>query len=313
MNGYVANTDFDWYSFLAAQPPVEEVNFWQPGGGNQTFRALKPGEPFFFRLKERRNVIAGFGWFARHERNVRSSLAWDAFGTNNGAPDLETMRQRIRMLRTSRPEHPDDPDVGCLMIAQPTFFPPERWIAQPNDFQRNIVQGKTYDVTAGEGRRIFDACIAAAAGKELSTVQGTVRIGENKARYGAPTPVRPRLGQGIFRVALHAAYEGACAVTREHSEPVLEAAHIQPYSQGGQHQVENGLLLRTDIHKLFDLGFVTVTTDHLFEVSSQLREEWNNGKTYYALRGQMIRLPKHPADRPAPALLAWHNDHVFRG
>lgn len=310
MNGYVANTDFDWYAFLAAQPALEEVNFWQPGGGKQAFRALNPGEPFFFRLRENRNVIAGFGWFARHVRNVRSSLAWQAFGTNNGAPDLESMRRRIRVLRTSQPEHADDPDVGCLMIAQPTFFPSDRWIAQPNDFRPNIVQGKTYDVTVGEGRRIYEACIDAAASSEMGTV---ARIAEGRARYGEPGLVLPRLGQGIFRIALDAAYEGACAVTGEHSEPVLEAAHIRPYSQGGPHHVENGLLLRSDIHKLFDQGYVTVKTDYRFDVSLRLDEEWHNGKTYYALRGRPIRLPKDPGDRPNCELLAWHNEAIFLG
>jgi putative restriction endonuclease len=309
MNGYVANTDYDWYAFLAARPPLDEVNFWQPGGGNQAFRALKPGEPFFFRLKQNRNVVAGFGWFARHERNVRSSLAWEAFGIKNGAPDLAAMRRRISRYRETLPAHPDDPDVGCLMIAQPTFFPPEQWIAQPNDFQQNIVQGKTYDMMSGEGRRIYEACIRAAASSEM---RGAAQVAEEHARYGEPTLVRPRLGQGIFRIALDAAYEGACAVTNEHSEPVLEAAHIRPFSLGGPHQIDNGLLLRSDVHKLFDLGYVTVTPNHIFAVSPRLSDAWHNGRTYYAFDGKPIRVPRSVPDRPDPALLAWHNQNVFR-
>ena len=45
MKGFVANTDFDWFAFLRARQPLEEVNFWQPSGGD-AFRALSPGEPF---------------------------------------------------------------------------------------------------------------------------------------------------------------------------------------------------------------------------------------------------------------------------
>jgi len=313
VNGYVANTDFEWYSFLSADSDLEEVNFWQPSGGQRAFRAIEPAEPFFFRLKSPYKAIAGFGWFARHEQRVRSSLAWDAFGTRNGAPDLESMRQRVRRYRTSEPEHPDDPDVGCLMIAQPTFFGTDRWVVEPSDWQANIVEGKRYDLTSGEGRRIYEACLDAAAASELSTGRGTVLIGEDRARYGEPTPVRARLGQGIFRVALQGAYEGACAVTGEHSLPVLEAAHIRPYAQDGLHQVNNGLLLRSDIHRLFDLGYVTVTTDHRFDVSPRLKEEWDNGRTYYALRGQPIRVPKDPRDRPAAEFLDWHNERIFLG
>ena len=61
--------------------------------------------------------------------------------------------------------------------------------------------------------------------------------------------VYPRLGQGSFRFAVEQAYQ-QCAVTKEHSILALEAAHIKPYSLGGFHEVNNGLLLRADIHKL---------------------------------------------------------------
>jgi len=47
------------------------------------------------------------------------------------------------------------------------------------------------------------------------------------------------------------------------------------------HEVSNGLLLRSDIHRLFDAGYVTVTPDYEFKVSGRLREDFNNGETYY--------------------------------
>jgi putative restriction endonuclease len=75
--------------------------------------------------------------------------------------------------------------------------------------------------------------------------------------------------------------------------------------------VRNGLLLRADIHRLFDRGYVTVTPELRFEVSGRLREEFENGKTYYALHGTTIRVPGPTTDRPDPALLRWHNEQVF--
>jgi putative restriction endonuclease len=51
---------------MRGRPELDEVNFWRPGG--QAFRALAPGEPFFFKLKAPRQGIAGFGLFARYER-----------------------------------------------------------------------------------------------------------------------------------------------------------------------------------------------------------------------------------------------------
>jgi putative restriction endonuclease len=95
--------------------------------------------------------------------------------------------------------------------------------------------------------------------------------------------------------------------------PVLEAAHIVPYAKGGLHEVSNGLLLRSDLHRLFDLGFVTVTPELTVEVSARLRGDYENGRTYYPLNGHGIETPPQAALRPDPQLLSWHNQDVFRG
>jgi HNH endonuclease len=75
-------------------------------------------------------------------------------------------------------------------------------------------------------------------------------------------------------------------LTGERTLPALEATHIKPYGDGGEYEAPNGLLLRRDIHSLFDAGYVTVTPDLRFEVSRRIREEFENGKHYYALQGQ---------------------------
>ena len=75
------------------------------------------------------------------------------------------------------------------------------------------------------------------------------KVAEQIPRYGPGQLIYPRLGQGSFKFAVEQAYQ-QCAVTKEHSIPALEAAHIKPYSLGGFHQVNNGLLLSADIHKL---------------------------------------------------------------
>ena len=93
-------------------------------------------------------------------------------------------------------------------------------------------------------------------------------------RYGEPMVVRPRLGQGAFRVIVTDAYERRCAITGERTLPVLEAAHIKPYGSGGPHELENGLLLRSDLHTLCDQGYVTVDADQLkVVVSNRIREK----------------------------------------
>lgn len=311
MRGFIGNTDFDWYSFLAQQPGIDEVNFWQPSANTQ-FRAVGRGEPFFFRLKAPHSAIAGFGYLASFSI-LPAWLAWESFGVKNGARDFDEMRARIEKYRrrngVATVSRAGDYQIGCIMIASPVFFPPELWVREPSDWAQNIVRGKGIDVSVGEGLRIFTECLDRA--QQLGA--GWVGLDPAAPRYGNPVPVAPRLGQGTFRVAVLDAYARACAVTGEHSLPVLEAAHIMPYAQGGQHHVSNGLLLRSDIHKLFDLGYVTVTPDYRFEISDALAEHYHNGKIYYAERGKKVLLPSDAALWPERELLAWHGGSVWRG
>jgi putative restriction endonuclease len=93
----------------------------------------------------------------------------------------------------------------------------------------------------------------------------------------------------------------------------LDAAHIRPYAEGGEHAVSNGLLLRRDIHCLFDLGYVTVAPDHVFEVSPRIREQFENGRDYYAMHGKPLLTPRRDELRPDTTALDWHNNHRFLG
>ncbi len=307
MRGYFGNTDHDWYRFLRSKD-LDEINFWQPSG-NRGFSAIESGAPFFFKLKKPHYAVAGFGFFVRHSI-LPAWLAWDAFKEANGAADFQTMRARIARYRSSTEAHLDPQlRIGCILVAQPIFFSEEEWIPQPSDWQRNIVQGKTYDLRVGEGKRLWDACLEIAA---RSQILDQVAVAEG-SRFGEPLMVQPRLGQGIFRVSVIEAYRRACAVTGEHSLPALEAAHIRPYAEGGEHRVSNGLLLRSDIHRLFDQGYVTVTADHRFEVSRRLKEDFENGKSYYPLNGHLIIPPQERQDWPDRRTLEWHNSECFLG
>jgi putative restriction endonuclease len=309
-NGYFALTDWDWYEFLAAQPQVDEVNFWQPHG-NRVFRALRPGEPFFFKLKGRRRAIAGFGFFQRFEA-LPAWLAWECFEKLNGAPAFEAMVDRILRLRGEGDDRSGDFVIGCVMLSAPVFLTREAWVAPPADWARaGIQQGKRYPLRDGEGARVFRECLERAT--ESGRYWNVDRAPEEVPRYGAPSLVRPRLGQGLFSLAVRDAYGGGCAVTGEHSRPVVEAAHIIPYGRGGEHRVDNGILLRSDLHKLYDRGYVTVTPDHRFRVGDSLRADYKNGRSYYSLDGVKVSVPEDASLRPGRERLEWHGTKVFRG
>jgi putative restriction endonuclease len=135
----------------------------------------------------------------------------------------------------------------------------------------------------------------------------------DQARYGAPRLIQPRLGQGAFRIMVTDAYRRRCVITGERTLPALEAAHIKPFADGGSHNPTNGLLLRRDIHALFDSGYVTVTPDLRFNVSRRIKEEFENGRHYYQFHGQPIASPISPNWSPDAAWLAWHNEERYLG
>lgn len=112
--------------------------------------------------------------------------------------------------------------------------------------------------------------------------------------------VAARGGQRRYRMDLIAAY-GGCAITGAQVEEALEAAHISPYTGDASNHVANGLLLRRDLHRLFDAHLLTVTSDYTVRVSPRLK-----GSDYWVFDQTELRLPPRPDHRPSPDLLGEH-------
>ena len=309
INLVVAITDYDWFTTLRGTPDLSEVNFWSPGGVN--FRALKPGELFLFKLRAKHgDKIVGGGIFA-HNTFLPLSVMWDRFGIANGANSLGELRKRLSGLQSVAPNSQEDFPVGCRILTQPFFLDERDWIDRPQNFSKNLQRFKKYDTASVEGRDLWEI-YQEHSSPQLARESGALVV-EAFARYGEPQLITPRLGQGAFRTIVTDAYERRCAVTRERTLPALDAAHIRRYSEGGVHAATNGLLLRKDIHSLFDRGYVTVTPSHHFAVSPRIREEFENGHEYYDYDGSKILVPKKPEHRPDPDALMWHNENVFKG
>lgn len=294
-------TDYEWFRELAGTPGIEEVNFWQPGG-NRPFRLLSEGELFLFKLHSPRNYIVGGGILA-HTTIIQVSQAWESFQEKNGAHSLEEMRSRIEKYRRTAPAPSEDYSIGSIILTQPFFLKESDWIPAPPSFHLNIVQGKTYDLDSEQGRQLWNAVQGALQKEGMEELLNVTP----EPRYGPPLTIRPRWGQATFRTKVTDTYLRRCAVTGERVLPALEAAHIRPYRDDGPHTMDNGLLLRSDIHKLFDRGLVTITPDYKFQVSDRLRRDYQNGKEYYALVGKDIWVPSAESSKPARSHLEWHN------
>jgi len=309
LKAFVGGTDFEWFTFLSNMPQIDEVNFWQPGGSHR-FQSLSPGEPFLFKLHSPRDYIVGGGFFA-HNSILPLSLAWDAFGEKNGARSLEEMRARTEKYRRKALSHTEDYQIGCILLQQPFFFEEKDWNRAPADWQRPIVQGKTYDTNKGLGKTLWeDVQLRLQIRKDL---WDEARVTDIEGGYGSPQIVMPRLGQGSFRVLVTDVYQRRCSVTQERTLPALDAVHIKPFKESGPHKINNGVLLRSDIHKLFDAGYVTISKDCHFEVSKRIKEEFENGRDYYAMHGRSLCLPPDRKLQPGSEFISWHNENVFRG
>ena len=305
MRYWVANTDVAWLSYLATLSPIDEVNFWQPN----TVRpiTLPVGAPWLFKLHVREGGwVAGGAYFA-HYTTITPRFAWEAFGNLNGAATFGEMVGRIEQY-AARPIDVDRTPIGSSVLVQPFFLPRELWIEPPADWSFNLTRGKSYESTEGEGQRLGERVQVALGAASLTQTRTAEPL---SPAYGRPILVRPRLGQGAFRVMVTDAYERRCVVTNERTLPVLEAAHIKPFSQSGQHELSNGLLLRSDLHTLFDRGYLTVTPDLRLRVSRRIHDDFENGRDYYALDRREIRPPRPPNPLPSRELLEWHADTIF--
>jgi putative restriction endonuclease len=309
VKAFVGVTDGDWYRFLAARPQLPEVNFWRPAS-EKRFRALQVGEPFFFKSHRPHNRVVGGGFFSGFAR-LRISDAWELFGEGNGAASLHQMREAIGHYRDEPIGPRDDPFIGCLFIRDPRFFAPDLVAGPPPDFASNIVQGKSYDLAEHAYAEYFLDLLHRLTGTDIEIDLGAPwhRAGPV---YGDPRLQPQRLGQQAFKGVVLDAYQHHCAITGAKIRPVLQAAHILPLPNGGEHRLDNGLLLRSDVHIMFDRGYLSIDPSYRLMVSPRLRDDFGNGEEFYARSGQQIALPERRPDRPHRQFLEWHAETVFQ-
>lgn len=314
MKFYLGVTDNKWFRYLWHRNP-EDVNFWQPGG-NTAFKVIEPGAPFLFKLKYPLNAIGGIGFFSSHTF-LPLSIAWDTFQNRNGC---ETFDEFSRMILNYRSDKQNiNPTIGCIVLTDPIFFEQEDWIPTPENWSNSIVQGKSYSTDDFIGKDIWravESLIEKYRYKQNNRNEKNEFVFEEPdyALYGNSILTKIRIGQGAFRVLVTDGYSRRCSITGEKTLPVLEAAHIKPYAAAGPHSLSNGILLRSDMHKLFDSGYLTITKDRKVEISSRIKEEYQNGKEYYQYHGKdLLYLPNKEIDRPNERFIEWHNEKIYKG
>jgi putative restriction endonuclease len=311
MKFYLGVTDNSRFDYLSEINP-EDVNFWQPSG-TTNFQAIPPGAPFFFKLKRPRNHIGGLGFFSSHTK-LPISIAWDTFHERNGCANFDEFKAKIQSYRK---DTKPNPNIGCIVLTNPIFFNKRDWVPAPSDWGKSIVQGKGYETTSPIGQDLWMRLSTLL--EQYITNRPLNKPGDNivseleSPQYGSSILTKVRLGQGAFRVLVTDAYQRRCSITGEKTLPLLEAAHIKSYAKSGPHSLANGLLLRSDMHKLFDTGYLTITSEFKVEVSSRIKEEFQNGREYYQYHGKsLLYLPNDFQKRPNQAYIEWHNSNIYR-
>ena len=118
-----------------------------------------------------------------------------------------------------------------------------------------------------------------------------------------------RLGQAKFREGLLNAYNKCCAISGCDIEQTLEAAHIIPHCIKKNNNVTNGLLLRADLHTLFDLNLIKINPeDYIIHLDSSLR----SSKIYADFQGKKLDLPKYKHLYPSYDSLKWRYEHYHK-
>ncbi|MBE9202562.1 HNH endonuclease [Synechocystis salina LEGE 06099] len=126
-------------------------------------------------------------------------------------------------------------------------------------------------------------------------------------RIKIETTIVARQGQEKFRRQLLDIYGSKCLITKCDVEKAIDAAHIIPYLGIQGNQIENGLLLRSDIHNLFDLGLIAIDPDTLcVKISSKIESNY-----YEKLNNRRLERTVDGHDLVACKYLRWHLNNIW--
>ena len=257
-------------------------------------------------------MIGGFGYLSSSV-NISIKLAWESFGERNGVTSLQAMVDVISKYR--KQQLSQHSLVGCRVIVDPIFFSEEDYIEVPSSWSNSIVSGKTYDAFDPDIENLLHQISLRTGQRKTPRLktgsstefadEGEEFLGPNKPKFGDPSLVSRRLGQGAFRVKIIEIYGGKCAVTGTSVLETLDAAHISPYGADGNHDTTNGLLLRKDIHALFDAGLMWIDSDYTVQFHGSVFE-LNLGNTYKQYHKRKLNLPRQDRHWPDLVLLEKH-------
>lgn len=294
-------TDRNWFHFLRKQPDISIVNFWTPTDWN--IHNLSQGDYWYFVLKgSEPRKIGGGGRFIEY-KFMRASKAWELYGFGNGAASYQEMVDWLneyisKRALASKPS--SDPEIGCVILDNCIFVADHQQKTSLEfglTFPKEVVKFKTFNHPPLQLTKVATKQINISDDED-----DLIPPDEEDARKRIKASIVRRQGQPQFRQSLLTEYEGKCAITGCDVSDALEAAHITPYMGEQTNTVQNGLLLRADIHTLFDLGKIAISPNDFRII---LHRDLRDGH-YGTFHLKMISVPKNKSSWPSIYALEKH-------
>lgn len=279
----IAVTDRDWYEYQKRNGFINRINFWTPHVWKV---ALAADTKIVFKLKKAANKpgdeIGGYGRFVEYKSQTLDQ-SWKEFGRRNGC---DTKEEYIAKLTKGKGNA--SYVCGCIVLDDVVFFDePKRLADYGLSFSPNIVTYKNETSAFPD----FGQQNVVSSHSSFSLVTPTKK--EKKMQS-----MTERVGQGQFHSDVSTAYNHRCCITGESTPELLQAAHIQDYINKESNHIQNGLLLRIDIHKLFDSGLLYIDQNYHVHVSPLVKSQ-----EYRNLDNHPISLPNNPSEYPSKAAL----------
>ncbi|MGM0501446.1 MAG: HNH endonuclease [Bacillota bacterium] len=287
----IAPTDLNWFKFLKNRLNFQIINFWTDNPWNP--RRLKKDNKFYFLLKTPIRKIGGYANFS-YSQNLSITQAWQKFGQGNGVSSLYELG--VKATGATNPDY--DTEIGCIVLENPVFLEPEEYF-HPDDYNLSF----SAEISKHKYYPNLEEINIAGEYKQAEISFSSISC-ETDYKFDQSSALK---GQSKFRQNLFKYYKGKGVITKENCAAILDAVHIHPYLKKNKDHLKNGLLLRSDLHQLFDDGLITITPDYKVLVSKKL-----DSNHYHKYQNQDIYLPQDNKFYPEQQVLKFHNHYIFR-
>jgi putative restriction endonuclease len=280
----IAPTDENWFAFLKNSQFNSFINFWTPTTWN--VKNLKSGDKWYFLLKSPIRKIGGYGEFVEY-KNMTPQAAWKEYGLRNGCNSKLDLTVKIQKYidRNSKKHSKkniniDNYEIGCIVLKNCVFWDSDSYI-DPTNFNISIAK----QVVTRKYFKQYDPFT-------IKDIDDFFLLDEPREVY--KLEVNQRKGQGIFKGLILKAYNNKCCISDETCPELLEAAHIQHYLNQQSNHIQNGILLRVDLHRLFDNNLLYIDNGYIVRISPLV-----NTPHYKKYNGRKISLPNNMDDHPS--------------